>query len=103
MAVTGHKSVQSLSIYQRVSDKEKIKMADSLTENIFPAIPALQSCKKQAVMPGPSTLACTVTQESTHTSVRAEGTYMLSTCNINLELETLTRNFPESAFPITHP
>ncbi|XP_048771872.2 uncharacterized protein LOC125677743 [Ostrea edulis] len=32
MAVTGHKSVQSLSVYQRVDDEEKIQMGKTLSE-----------------------------------------------------------------------
>ena len=36
MSVTGHKSVQSLSVYQRVSDEEKIQMGESLGMNIVP-------------------------------------------------------------------
>ena len=44
MAVTGHKSMQSLSVYQRVSDQEKIQMGESLTANIMPG-------SLQAIMP----------------------------------------------------
>ena len=36
MSVTGHKSVQSLSVYQRVSDEEKIQMGESLGLNLVP-------------------------------------------------------------------
>ncbi|KAK3096716.1 hypothetical protein FSP39_002629 [Pinctada imbricata] len=50
MAVTGHKSVQSLSVYQRVSSDEKIQMADMLFKNIVPVpknvLPALPSTEQ---------------------------------------------------------
>jgi hypothetical protein len=84
MAVTGHKSVQSLSVYQRVSDEEKMMMGDSLTENILPPMPALPS----SVMPRPSTVA---RAESTCTSVRAahEGQ------NIEFDLELTDINLNE--------
>ena len=36
MSVTGHKSVQSLSVYWRVSDEEKIQMGESLGMNLVP-------------------------------------------------------------------
>jgi hypothetical protein len=35
MAVTGHKSVQALSMYQRVDDGDKIRMGKSLTDNVL--------------------------------------------------------------------
>jgi hypothetical protein len=36
MAVTGHKSVQALSMYQRVDDEDKIRMGKTLTGcNLF--------------------------------------------------------------------
>jgi integrase len=34
MAVTGHKSVQSLTTYQRVDTEDKIKMGQTLTQNV---------------------------------------------------------------------
>jgi hypothetical protein len=34
MSVTGHKSVQSLTVYQRVDTEEKIKMGQTLTDNM---------------------------------------------------------------------
>ena len=37
MSVTGHKSVQSLSVYWRVSDEEKIQMGESLGMNLEPS------------------------------------------------------------------
>jgi integrase len=37
MAVTGHKSVQSLSVYQRVHDEEKIQMGKTLSESLVPS------------------------------------------------------------------
>lgn len=36
MSVTGHKSVQSLSVYQRVNDEEKIQMREYLGINLVP-------------------------------------------------------------------
>ena len=33
MTVTGHKSVQALSMYQRVDDEDKIRMGKTLTDN----------------------------------------------------------------------
>lgn len=33
MAVTGHKSVQALSMYQRVDDEDEIRMRKTLTDN----------------------------------------------------------------------
>ena len=36
MAVTGHKSVQSLTVYQRVNDHEKVQMGQALSENLVP-------------------------------------------------------------------
>ena len=35
MAVTGHKSVQALSMYQRVDDEDKIRMGKTLTDNVL--------------------------------------------------------------------
>ena len=35
MAVTGHKSVQSLSVYQRVDDSEKILMGHTLSKSLL--------------------------------------------------------------------
>ena len=35
MAVTGHKSVQALSMYQRVDDGDKIRMGKTLTDNVL--------------------------------------------------------------------
>lgn len=34
MSVTGHKSVQSLSVYQRVGDSEKVQMGQAITNII---------------------------------------------------------------------
>ena len=36
MAVTGHKSVQSLTVYQGVDDHEKVQMGQALAENLVP-------------------------------------------------------------------
>ena len=51
MAVTGHKSVQSLITYQRVDTEEKINMGQTLTENVtlVPEQPALPSTEKRAI------------------------------------------------------
>ncbi|KAK3099023.1 hypothetical protein FSP39_025339 [Pinctada imbricata] len=89
MAVTGHKSVQSLSVYQRLSNDEKIQMAYTLFKNIVPVsknvlpalpsteqlgsimppagsenvmAPALPSTERPAIMP-PSTSDSLLTQE----------------------------------------
>lgn len=35
MAVTGHKSVQALSMYQRVDDEDTIRMGQTLTDNVL--------------------------------------------------------------------
>ena len=35
MAVTGNKSVQALSMYQRVDDEDKIRMGKTLTDNVL--------------------------------------------------------------------
>lgn len=50
MAVTGHKSVQSLSIYQRVSDREKLIMGKAMTAGIAPHTP-MQSAIEPASTP----------------------------------------------------
>ena len=51
MAVTGHKSVQSLLTYQRVDTEEKFKMGQTLTKNVtsVPEQLALPSTEKLAV------------------------------------------------------
>lgn len=50
MAVTGHKSVQRLSVYQRVSDAKIIQMGESISENLAPtsSLPTLPSTKRHA-------------------------------------------------------
>jgi hypothetical protein len=35
MAVTGHKSVQALSMYQRVDDEDRIRMGKTLIDNVL--------------------------------------------------------------------
>ena len=57
MAVTGHKFVQSLLTYQRVDTEEKIKMGQTLTENVTPVPEQL---------PVPSTEKLTITAPPTH-------------------------------------
>jgi hypothetical protein len=37
MAVTGHKSVQSLTLYQRVDRDKKLKMGQSISEALLPS------------------------------------------------------------------
>lgn len=66
MVVTGHTSVQSLSVYQRVSDDEKMMMGDSLTRNILPSMPALAlpDLNKPAILPRPASLACAVRHQN---------------------------------------
>ena len=56
MAVTGHKSVQSLTTYQRVDTEEKIKMVQTLTEKVTP-VPeqlAFPSTEKLAITAPPT-------------------------------------------------
>lgn len=56
MAVTGHKSVQSLTTYQRVDTEEKIKMGQTLSTNVCPSKHqlALPSSEKLAIMAPPT-------------------------------------------------
>ncbi|XP_021339929.1 uncharacterized protein LOC110441157 [Mizuhopecten yessoensis] len=66
MSVTGHKSVQSLTVYQRVDDEEKIRMEQTITESMQPAKsnqlallaasnrPALPAPSYRLALPGPS-------------------------------------------------
>ena len=37
--ITGHRSISSLAIYQRVNDEEKIEMGKSLSESVVPNMP----------------------------------------------------------------
>ena len=60
MAVTGHKSVQSLSVYQRVSNEEKIKMADTLFQNVVPILPALPPAEELPCIMPPATAVPTI-------------------------------------------
>ena len=60
MAVTGHKSVQNLSVYQRVSNEEKIKMADTLFQNVVPVLPALPPAEELPCIMPPSTAVPTI-------------------------------------------
>jgi hypothetical protein len=53
MSVTGHKSVQSLSVYQRVSDQEKIQMRESLGMNLLPT-------SSPSLLPTSTPAVCTV-------------------------------------------
>ena len=56
MAVTGHKSVQSLLTYQPFDILEKIKMGQTLTENVTP-VPgqlALLSTERLAITAPPT-------------------------------------------------
>ena len=50
MAVTGHKSVQSLSVYQRVDDEEKLQMGKTLSESLVPTL------KNQLALPSSDTV-----------------------------------------------
>lgn len=83
MAVTGHKSVQSLSVYQRVSDDEKMMMGDSLTRNILPSMPALPDLNKPAILPRPASLAC---------AVRHQNKTLQEIQNVDLELTNINMN-----------
>ena len=49
MAVTGHKSVSSLAVYQRVSNDEKMKMGDVLSTYLDPASKSLIKIPSPAV------------------------------------------------------
>jgi hypothetical protein len=57
MAVTGHKSVQSLLTYQRVDTEEKFKMCQTLTKNVtsVPEQLALPSTEKKLAITAPHT------------------------------------------------
>jgi hypothetical protein len=70
MAVTGHKSVQSLSVYPHVDDEEKIQMGKTLSESLVPTLknqlalppcdvgrPAIQSCPSLKQLPAVTTNA----------------------------------------------
>lgn len=83
MAVTGHKSVQSLSVYQRVSDDEKMMMGDSLTRNILPSMLALPDLNKPAILPRPASLAC---------AVRHQNKTLQEIQNVDLELTDINMN-----------
>ena len=39
MAVTGHKSVSSLAVYQRVGDAEKVAMGQAIAKSLVPINP----------------------------------------------------------------
>lgn len=80
MAVTGHKSVQSLSVYQRISDDEKMMMGDSLTRNILPSLPDLN---KPAILPRPASLHC---------AVRHQNKTLQEIQNVDLELTDINMN-----------
>ena len=57
MSVTGHKSVSSLSIYQRTSDQKKIKMGTILNSAMTEENNnnnALPSCRHYPALPAPS-------------------------------------------------
>lgn len=55
MAVTGHKSVQSLTVYQRVNEEEKLKMGQSISEAMLP------SASKQFALPALTIMALSST------------------------------------------
>jgi hypothetical protein len=52
MAVTGHKSVSSVSVYQRVSDREKLQMGMALKSGISPT-----AAQPLAIMPSDAPLS----------------------------------------------
>ena len=52
MAVTGHKSVAALSMYQRVDNEDKIKMGKTLPDNIVKvSILALSAATSTLALP----------------------------------------------------
>lgn len=53
MSVTGHKSVQSLITYQRIDTEDKMKMGQTLTDNLVP----VSSSSNQAALPSTAMLA----------------------------------------------
>jgi hypothetical protein len=62
MAVTGHKSVQSLTVYQRVDEDEKLKMGQSISEALLPSaqnqlsLPSSSNPGRQLALPSTSTI-----------------------------------------------
>ena len=64
MAVSGHKSLQSLAIYQKTDNKKKIQMGKKLTESVktstnLPALPQAPSTMQLAIQSKPSEMAVT--------------------------------------------
>ncbi|CAG2243962.1 unnamed protein product [Mytilus edulis] len=60
VAVTGHNSVQSLTVYQRVGNSEKIEMGQTLSDNLVKknsAMPAISSTEILA-LPAPEPVSC---------------------------------------------
>lgn len=54
MAVTGHKSVQSLTTYQRVDTEEKIKMGQTISQNLCPvSVPLALPSTERLALPAP--------------------------------------------------
>ena len=53
MSVTGHKSVQSLITYQRIDTEDKMKMGQTLTDNLVP----VSSSSNQAALSSTAILA----------------------------------------------
>ncbi|XP_063443130.1 uncharacterized protein LOC134723448 [Mytilus trossulus] len=80
MAVTGHKSVQSLTVYQRVGNSEKIKMGHTLSDNLVKknnAMPAISSTAILA-LPAPEPVSCNqlalpITESSANENIQREG------------------------------
>lgn len=72
MAVTGHKSVQSLATYHHVDTEDKIKMGRTLSENLVQE-PKL----KQQVLPSTATLALPST---TDTEKHFSGNFYSGSC-----------------------
>lgn len=71
LAVIGHKSVQSLVVYQRVGNSEKIKMGKTLSDNLvkkniaMPALPSTSILALPAPEPAPcNQLALPITESS---------------------------------------
>ena len=51
MSVTGHKSVSSLAVYQRVGESEKIAMGDALAQTLSPASTSSASASENMLVP----------------------------------------------------
>ena len=99
MSVSGHKSMQSLAIYQKTKDKKKIQMGkalfQSMTRNedeidVTPNKKELPApCKNQAIMPAPQKK-----QTTTETAI-APYTPLQNKENVTAEMVLFEPNFGE--------